>query len=127
MRTLGKTTQSRRGFSARRTQSQGLRQSVNFNDNWTRSAADNVNIVKLLPPLIIGDEEIDAFVAALDDVLADATRNAGLLLEVGTTMARNTMRRNRRHPKRGSQPGPRPNSHHRPDRQRNVPPDRAVS
>jgi ornithine--oxo-acid transaminase len=64
----------------------------------TQVAADNVNIVKLLPPLIIGDEEIDAFVAALDDVLADATRNAGLLLEVGATMARNTLRRDRHRP-----------------------------
>ena len=41
----------------------------------TQVAADNVNIIKLLPPLIIGDEEIDAFVGALDDVLADATRS----------------------------------------------------
>jgi ornithine--oxo-acid transaminase len=64
----------------------------------TQVAADNVNIIKLLPPLIIGDEEIDAFVAALDDVLADATRSAGLLLEVATSMVRNTLRRDRRHP-----------------------------
>ena len=64
----------------------------------TQVAADNVNIIKLLPPLIIGDEEIDAFVTALDDVLSDATRNAGLLLEVGSTMARNTLR-DRRHPR----------------------------
>ena len=64
----------------------------------TQVAADNVNIVKLLPPLIIGDEEIDAFVAALDDVLADATRSAGLLFEVGTTMARNAFRRDRPRP-----------------------------
>jgi ornithine--oxo-acid transaminase len=64
----------------------------------TQVAADNVNIIKLLPPLIIGDAEIDAFVAALDDVLADATRSAGLLFEVGTTMARNTLRRDRRRP-----------------------------
>jgi ornithine--oxo-acid transaminase len=58
-------------------------------------AADNVNIIKLIPPLVIGDEEIDAFVAALDDVLADATRSAGLLAEVGTSMARNALRRGR--------------------------------
>ena len=61
----------------------------------TQVAADNVNIIKLLPPLIIGDEEIDAFVTALDDVLADATRSSGLLVEVGTSMARNTLRRRR--------------------------------
>lgn len=63
----------------------------------TQVAADNVNIVKLLPPLIIGDTEIDMFVAALDDVLADAHRSSGLLFEVGRTMAKNTIRR--RHPK----------------------------
>ncbi len=63
----------------------------------TQVAADNVNIVKLLPPLIIGDEEIGAFVSALDDVLADATSRSGLLLEVGATMARNSLRRGRRH------------------------------
>jgi acetylornithine/succinyldiaminopimelate/putrescine aminotransferase len=61
----------------------------------TQVAADNVNIIKLIPPLVIGDEEIDAFVAALDDVLADATRSSGLLLEVGTSMARNGLRRGR--------------------------------
>jgi ornithine--oxo-acid transaminase len=59
----------------------------------TQVAADNVNIIKLLPPLIIGDEEIDAFVAGLDDVLADATKSSGLLVEVGTSMARNGLRR----------------------------------
>jgi ornithine--oxo-acid transaminase len=61
----------------------------------TQVAADNVNIIKLLPPLIIGDEEIDAFIAGLDDVLADATRSAGLMLEVGSSMARNGLRRGR--------------------------------
>ena len=35
----------------------------------TQVAADNVNIIKLLPPLICGQEEIDYFVGALDDVL----------------------------------------------------------
>lgn len=46
MRTLGKnaTQNSRQGFGSRRMQNQGLRQSVNFNYNWTRSAADNVNL-----------------------------------------------------------------------------------
>jgi ornithine--oxo-acid transaminase len=64
----------------------------------TQVAADNVNIIKLLPPLIIGDAEIDHFVAALDDVLADAHRSSGLLVEVGASMARNTLRSRRRAP-----------------------------
>jgi ornithine--oxo-acid transaminase len=59
----------------------------------TQVAADNVNIIKLLPPLIIGDAEIEQFVAALDDVLGDAERSPRLLMEVGTSMARNTLRR----------------------------------
>jgi ornithine--oxo-acid transaminase len=58
----------------------------------TQVAADNVNIIKLLPPLTISDEEMDSFVAALDDVLADAQRSSGLLVEVGTSMARNTLK-----------------------------------
>jgi ornithine--oxo-acid transaminase len=64
----------------------------------TQVAADNVNIIKLLPPLTIGDEEINRFVAALDDVLADAQRSSGLLVEVGTSMARNSLKRQGRRP-----------------------------
>ena len=48
MRTLGKNatmTGGRGGFGGgRRSQNQGLRQSVNFNYNWSHSAADNVNV-----------------------------------------------------------------------------------
>jgi hypothetical protein len=59
----------------------------------TQVAADNVNIIKLLPPLICGQEEIDYFVGALDDVLQDAHSGSGLLIEFGRTMARGTLRR----------------------------------
>jgi ornithine--oxo-acid transaminase len=59
----------------------------------TQVAADNVNIIKLLPPLICGQEEIDYFVAALDDVLADAHQGNGLIFEFGRTMAKGAMRR----------------------------------
>jgi ornithine--oxo-acid transaminase len=53
----------------------------------TQVAADNVNIIKLLPPLISGPEEVSYFVQALDDIMADAHRGSGLALEVGRTMA----------------------------------------
>jgi ornithine--oxo-acid transaminase len=59
----------------------------------TQVAADNVNIVKLLPPLIAGPEEIDYFVQALDDVMADAHRGSGLAFEFGRTMARGALGR----------------------------------
>jgi hypothetical protein len=59
----------------------------------TQVAADNVNIIKLLPALICGQEEIDYFVAALDDVLGDAHHGSGLLFEFGRTMAKGALRR----------------------------------
>jgi ornithine--oxo-acid transaminase len=59
----------------------------------TQVAADNVNIVKLLPPLISGPEEVDYFIGALDDVMADAQKGTGLALEVGATMARGALGR----------------------------------
>jgi dihydroflavonol-4-reductase len=52
-----------------------------------------VNIVKLLPPLIAGQQEVDYFLTALDDVMADAHRGSGLTLEFGRTMARNAIGR----------------------------------
>jgi ornithine--oxo-acid transaminase len=60
----------------------------------TQVAADNMNVIKLLPPLVAGQEEIDYFVGALDDVLRDAHRGSGLLMEFGTTVARSALRRN---------------------------------
>lgn len=59
----------------------------------TQVAADNMNVIKLLPPLVAGREEIDYFVAALDDVLRDAHHGSGLLREFGTTMAKSALRR----------------------------------
>jgi hypothetical protein len=56
-------------------------------------AADNVNIVKLLPPLIASDEEVDYFVEALDDVLGAAASGSSLFFEFGRTMAKNSLRR----------------------------------
>ncbi len=68
----------------------------------TQVAADNVNIVKLLPPLISGQEEVDYFIAALDDVMADAHRGSGLAIEFGRTMARNALGRKPQHRAAGS-------------------------
>jgi len=61
----------------------------------TQVAADNVNIVKILPPLICGQQEVDYFVAALDDVLGDAHRNSSLLFEFGKTLAKSALQRER--------------------------------
>jgi ornithine--oxo-acid transaminase len=59
----------------------------------TQVAADGINVVKLLPPLVAGEAEVDRFVDALDDVLHDAHQGPGLLLEVGRTVAKSAVRR----------------------------------
>ena len=59
----------------------------------TQVAADNVNIIKLLPALTVTEAEIDLVVGALDDVLADAHRRGGLLFETTSAMARGSIRR----------------------------------
>ena len=59
----------------------------------TQVAADGVNIIKLLPPLVSGPDEVDYFVQALDDVMADAHRGSGLTYEFGRTMARGALHR----------------------------------
>ena len=59
----------------------------------TQVAADNINVVKLLPPLIAGEEEVEYFVDALDDVLGAASSGSGLFWEVGKTMAKGALRR----------------------------------
>lgn len=61
----------------------------------TQVAADNVNVVKLLPPLIVGEEEVNRFVDALEDILDDAHGSSGFYLDFGRTMARGAMRRDR--------------------------------
>jgi acetylornithine/succinyldiaminopimelate/putrescine aminotransferase len=61
----------------------------------TQVAADNVNIIKLLPPLIAGETEIDLFTNALDDLLTDAQRGSGLLIDFGVTMAKGVMKKTR--------------------------------
>ena len=57
----------------------------------TQVAAHDVNVIKLLPPLIIGSDEVDYFVRALDEVLADAHSGQRLVGEVGATMARGVL------------------------------------
>ena len=61
----------------------------------TQVAADNMNVVKLLPPLIAGEDEVEYFVDALDDVLTSAEKGSGLFFEFGRTVAKGSLHRNR--------------------------------
>jgi acetylornithine/succinyldiaminopimelate/putrescine aminotransferase len=65
----------------------------------TQVAADNVNVIKLLPPLIATEAEIDLFVDALDELLGDAEKGRGWLMDFGVTMARGALKRTRSSPR----------------------------
>jgi ornithine--oxo-acid transaminase len=49
----------------------------------TQVAANNADIVKILPPLVIGEKEIDRFIHALDQVVADLGKFPGPVWEMG--------------------------------------------
>jgi ornithine--oxo-acid transaminase len=49
----------------------------------TQVAANNADIVKILPPLIVGEKEIDRFITALDAVIQDLGKFPGPVWEMG--------------------------------------------
>jgi ornithine--oxo-acid transaminase len=61
----------------------------------TQVAADNQNVLKILPPLILTDEQADLFVDALDAVLTKLERSLGLLFGVGRSLALPALRAGR--------------------------------
>ena len=69
----------------------------------TQVAGHNMDVIKILPPLIIGEKEVDYFVKAFDEALEGCHRFPGPILE----LARNTALRrvNRKHQRNGSDPG----------------------
>ena len=50
-------------------------------------AGDHQNVLKILPPLITTDEQADAFVEAMGEVLTRLERSAGLLVGVARSLA----------------------------------------
>jgi hypothetical protein len=54
-------------------------------------AAHNSDIVKILPPLIIGEKEIDRFVNAFDDVLSDLGKFPGPLWDFGQNLVKTAL------------------------------------
>ncbi|MGC2169523.1 MAG: aspartate aminotransferase family protein [Acidimicrobiales bacterium] len=61
----------------------------------TQVAADNVNIIKLLPALIAGEEEIDLFVGALDELLSDTEKSSAWIFGFGAAMVKGITKRTR--------------------------------
>ncbi|MBI1909291.1 MAG: aspartate aminotransferase family protein [Deltaproteobacteria bacterium] len=58
----------------------------------TQVAGHNVDIVKLLPPLIIGEKEVRRFVQAFEEVVADCHKFPGAAWEVGMTLAKQALK-----------------------------------
>lgn len=54
----------------------------------TQVAGDHIEVVKLLPPLVIGEAEVAEFLDAFDQVMADAHRGSGLAWDFGRTLVR---------------------------------------
>jgi ornithine--oxo-acid transaminase len=59
----------------------------------TQVAGDHMDVIKLLPPLTIGEAEVDRFLAAFEDVMDDAHRGTGLMWDFGRTLVKQAMAR----------------------------------
>ncbi len=59
----------------------------------TQVAGDSMNVVKLLPPLVCGQEEVDLFTEALDDVLSSAEHSAAPIFSFAKTLVKGSMKR----------------------------------
>jgi ornithine--oxo-acid transaminase len=59
----------------------------------TQVAGDHMAVIKLLPPLTIGDEEVATFLSGFEDVMADAMRPNGLAVDFGRTLVKQALGR----------------------------------
>jgi acetylornithine/succinyldiaminopimelate/putrescine aminotransferase len=58
----------------------------------TQVGGPDINIIKLLPPLIIGDEEVEKVVSAFDAVMAEATEVRGRVWAQGVELIKHALR-----------------------------------
>ncbi|MFJ8042310.1 aspartate aminotransferase family protein [Kitasatospora sp. NPDC096147] len=54
----------------------------------TQVSGDHLEVIKLIPPLIITERDVDRFVAAFEDVMDDAHRGSGLMWDFGRTLVK---------------------------------------
>src|SRR5215472_7677556 len=57
----------------------------------TQVSGDHMEVIKLIPPLMIGDSEVKLFTEALADVLDDASKGSGLMWDFGRTLIKQAM------------------------------------
>jgi ornithine--oxo-acid transaminase len=58
----------------------------------TQVSGDHMEVIKLIPPLMIGEVEAKLFVEAFGEVLEDATKGSGLIWEFGRTLVKQAVR-----------------------------------
>jgi ornithine--oxo-acid transaminase len=49
-------------------------------------SGDHLEVIKLIPPLNIGEPEVERFVTAFADVMDEAHRGHGLMWDFGTSL-----------------------------------------
>ncbi|MDH6109157.1 ornithine--oxo-acid transaminase [Kitasatospora sp. MAP12-15] len=54
----------------------------------TQVSGDQLEVIKLIPPLIITEREVDRFVEAFTEVMDDAHRGSGLMWDFGRTLVK---------------------------------------
>jgi len=59
----------------------------------TQVSGDHMEVIKLLPTLTIGDDEVRMFADALEDVMKDAHRGSGLMWDFGRSLIKQAMSR----------------------------------
>jgi len=62
----------------------------------TQVSGDFMEVIKLIPPLTIGDAEVDLFRDAFVDVMDDASRGSGLIWDFGQTLVKQAVSVRRR-------------------------------
>ncbi len=58
----------------------------------TQVSGDHMEVIKLIPPLMIGDAEVQLFTDAFTDVMADASKGSGLMWDFGRTLIKQAVR-----------------------------------
>ena len=61
----------------------------------TQVAGHAMDVVKILPPLMIGEREVERFITALDQVLSECRKFPGPMWEIGNNFMRHALRSKR--------------------------------
>ena len=58
----------------------------------TQVSGDHMEVIKLIPPLMIGEQEVSLFTEAFADVMEDASKGSGLMWDFGRTLIKQAVR-----------------------------------